>query len=218
MCFSAQASFISSAALALIGSYTIVKARHFPRVIPFATIPILFAAQQACEGVVWLGLNNPTLSYLLPYAIIGFLFFATVIWPLWIPTSLLLLEKKRCRFKMILSCCVIGSLLSFIYTWNIITQPQTAYAINHHITYQLLADPLGNIHHMISIILYTYAVVVPFFISTIYGMRMVGMIITLGWLTALAGYYQSFGSVWCFFAACASIMAWWIIGRVIKTS
>ena len=57
MCFSAGASFGASAILGTIGIVTLKKAKTTNQ-IPFASIPLLFGAQQAAEGALWIGLSS----------------------------------------------------------------------------------------------------------------------------------------------------------------
>lgn len=58
MCFSAPISFAASAWLLPTGlcSLQLVHQQN-PRYIPLAFIPVTFAIQQACEGLVWLGIH-----------------------------------------------------------------------------------------------------------------------------------------------------------------
>ena len=59
MCFSPEASFASAAVLVPFGTYTLrLAARTAPRLWPLALVPCVFGLQQACEGVVWLGLES----------------------------------------------------------------------------------------------------------------------------------------------------------------
>lgn len=57
MCFSATASFTSSAVIGVIGVATLARASH-PREWLFASIPLLFAIHQFAEGAVWLALSG----------------------------------------------------------------------------------------------------------------------------------------------------------------
>ena len=56
MCFSASASFVASAAL-LTGGVATLKQTTNNGQIPFASIPLLFGAQQLMEGFLWLSLQ-----------------------------------------------------------------------------------------------------------------------------------------------------------------
>nr|QIQ10879.1 hypothetical protein OJOKFFHK_00022 [uncultured bacterium] len=57
MCFSAEASFIGAGALAVIGTATL-KTSYNTKNLLWMCIPLLFAVQQFCEGVVWLELRG----------------------------------------------------------------------------------------------------------------------------------------------------------------
>ncbi|HNM73705.1 MAG TPA: hypothetical protein PKM66_11720, partial [Nitrosomonas sp.] len=61
MCFSAEASFIVSGTLSIIGISAIrqIKAR---KDIFVASIPLIFALQQLTEGLLWVVLQNPGLA------------------------------------------------------------------------------------------------------------------------------------------------------------
>lgn len=57
MCFSATASFTSSAIIGVIGVLTLAKSNQ-PKEWLFASIPLLFALHQFAEGAVWLALTG----------------------------------------------------------------------------------------------------------------------------------------------------------------
>ena len=57
MCFSAAADFTAAAGVGAVGVATLARVRT-PRLAPFAALPLLFAAHQATEGVVWLGFDG----------------------------------------------------------------------------------------------------------------------------------------------------------------
>ena len=61
MCFSATASFSAATVIGGIGAVTIWKTARpgYVRVLPFAAIPLLFAAQQVTEGFLWLEIVKP---------------------------------------------------------------------------------------------------------------------------------------------------------------
>lgn len=58
MCFSASASFITSAVL-FAGGVAAVKFSTNKRQLPFAIIPFIFSFQQFSEGILWLSLSIP---------------------------------------------------------------------------------------------------------------------------------------------------------------
>ena len=94
MCFSSAASFGAAALLAVAGIASIAKARRQKDML-FAAIPILFALQQMAEGLLWLSIDNLALRPLRTDLTYFFLFVAESVWPVWVPLSLLLMERSR---------------------------------------------------------------------------------------------------------------------------
>ena len=66
---------------------TLARRLDLQRWQPLALIPLLFATQQALEGVVWLLLDSPAPSRWLPLVLLAYLFFAYALWPIWFPCS-----------------------------------------------------------------------------------------------------------------------------------
>ncbi len=95
MCFSAGASFGTAAALIPAGVYCVrVALQRDPRYLTLSVTPLVFALQQVCEGVVWLGLRRGDAD-LARSAALAFMFFAIVFWPCWMPFSVLTLASRR---------------------------------------------------------------------------------------------------------------------------
>ena len=99
MCFSAFASFSAGVALLVIGGDSARRTRHAAE-LPYALIPLLFGVQQLLEGGLWLTLAEPQqcLSALLTQ---GYSAFSQVIWPIYIPAAVYLLERPGWRRRAI---------------------------------------------------------------------------------------------------------------------
>ena len=95
MCFSAAASFTAGTILLGIGTLTLKSARR-PRELPLAAIPLLFAIQQLGEGVIWLTFRYgaPQLNVVMTYV---YSFFSHVLWPVYVPVAVLLMEPSERR-------------------------------------------------------------------------------------------------------------------------
>ena len=106
MCFSATASFAAGAFLLGLGTLTLKSARR-PREIPFAAIPLLFAIQQLTEGVVWLSFRDeaPLLNTAMTHV---FSFFSHVLWPIYVPIAVLLIEPPGRRRQALLAFVAAG--------------------------------------------------------------------------------------------------------------
>src|SRR5262249_42575055 len=113
MCFSAQASFTTGAALVPAGIYCVQTAcRKDRRFVLLALVPLGFAIQQCSEGFVWLGLDYKDLTLVRQWSVV-YLFFALAFWPFWIPFSLLMPEtrpKVRATFAFLVA-------LSLVWFW-----------------------------------------------------------------------------------------------------
>jgi hypothetical protein len=207
MCFSASASFGASAVLSLIGMVTLKKSNK-PEQLPFAAIPLIFAVQQASEGFVWLALTNLTyLFWLKPSAHI-FLFFAQVIWPSWVPWSILSLEKDNRRKDALRLACGLGFLTSVYLVYRLFTQPIDASIMGMHISYNI-----GSINSTLqySALLYFIVTVVPPFISSVPKMSLFGLSIAISYMVTHLFFQDYELSVWCFFAAIISIAVFIIL-------
>ena len=95
MCFSAIASFSTGSLLLGLGALTLKSVRR-PRELPFAAIPLLFAIQQLSEGVIWLTfrVDAPLLNAVMTHV---YSFFSHVLWPIYVPVAVLLIEPPGRR-------------------------------------------------------------------------------------------------------------------------
>ncbi len=201
MCFSANASFGAGILLSVIGVAAIKKVQH-PSQIPFASIPLIFAVQQISEGLLWLTLPNPDYAFLQRVITYVFLFLAQIVWPLWIPIAILLLEKKEKQRKIQIVLAGVGILLSFYLSYCLVSYHIQAKIISHHIFYQ---QDYPTVLTSYSEVLYIVATIAPAFFSHIKRMWILGVTILISYIIAVIFYEHYFVSVWCFFASIISI-------------
>jgi hypothetical protein len=220
MCFSAQASFIAAGTLTAIGLLSTRTAIHNKKLLPLATTPLFFALQQAAEGFVWITLHNNTMpNYLHATSMYSFVFFAGIWWPTWVPLTMLCLETNPARRRLLFSTLFFGATTSLLYLISMIIQPVTVAIVGHHLYYPTLSYPFGSGNTILQYIdntipeLYLIATVLPFFLSSIRYMWTIGLIMGLACLTSQLFYHPTTASVWCFFAAIASML----IHGIVKT-
>ncbi|MDC8444584.1 MAG: hypothetical protein LV471_01455 [Nitrosomonas sp.] len=199
MCFSAEASFLISGSLLVVGKAIIGKVKE-RNDYPVALIPLVFATQQIIEGLLWVSLahHNLFLQFWL-----GNLYgvFVGIIWPLYAPLAIYFAETNDHRKKMIRLFAIAGFALSIYTVIALINQPVTVEIINQHIYYEHYVHAYPLI-----IPLYLLVTCVPFIFSSFRNLRLTGYIITLGFVVAFSVYTVTFVSVWCFFAAIASTL------------
>jgi hypothetical protein len=205
MCFSAGASFGASALLigAGIGG---MKKLGTPDMLPFATVPILFGIQQFAEGILWLSFLNRDLAPWHDPSIYFFLFFAQVIWPLWVPFSIWLMEPDPTRKKILSYFMILGGAFSAYLVYCLFAYEVSAVVDGGHIKYYLY---FPNMELRRS--LYFFVTLIPFFISGLRFMKLLGLAF-LGSL--IISFYFFLGyviSVWCFFAAVLSALILFVI-------
>jgi hypothetical protein len=207
MCFSATASFVTGTALSAVGVITIKKAES-PSQWMFAGIPLVFGLQQLTEGFVWMSLTDPDFASVKTLSVYTFMTFAQIIWPLWVPLSMLLLEKQYLRKILLSICSVIGLVVSVYLGYCLAVYPVDALVREHHIFYAL-GYPMGIISKGIS--LYLLAIIFTPFLSGIMKMWVVGLVTMLSFVAAKLFFAKYLTSVWCMFAAIISLVVWYMM-------
>ncbi|MFT6921753.1 MAG: hypothetical protein ACJA1C_000750 [Crocinitomicaceae bacterium] len=209
MCFSATASFGAGVVLTVIGIASIKKAPQKSQIM-FASIPLVFGVQQIAEGVLWVTLPNPDLLSTHKIATVTFLLFAQVIWPIWVPISVLLLEKRNAR-KTIQRILVGAGILVGVYlgycltTFNVETK-----IVGYHISYR--QDYPVSLKYFV-ILLYASSTIAPLFLSNIKRMWILGLSIAISYIIAVLLYEHYVLSVWCFFASIMSVSIYLLVGH-----
>ena len=210
MCFSAEASFIVSGTLFVVGITTIRKT-VYSKDLPVALIPLIFATQQLVEGLLWFSLshNGTAQSQFWLSNIFGV--FIGIIWPLFAPFAIYKAETDGMR-KKIIACTGIAGLGLAVYTAaGLVNEPIAAEIIHHSIHYK---HHVGS--HQLVITLYLLATCAPFIFSSYKHLYSAGIIITIGFFVAYFTYLETFASVWCFFAAIASALIYFYFAHRIK--
>lgn len=206
MCFSATASVAASGLLTVVGVATVKKVKE-NRMKPYATIPLLFAVQQAIEGFVWLSAtgDDPELLQSMTY---GFVFIAQVFWPFFVPFSIFLMEKDPKRRKILVWLLLIGTVISTYLLYCLINFPVSAEITGYHVLYKLDYPPFQLNYNGI---LYIAATVLPSFFSSYRYMSYFGLAIALSLIVSRIFYPEHLVSVWCYFAAILSTVIYFVV-------
>ena len=200
MCFSAAAGFAAAALTGAAGIAAVAMVRR-PRDLPLAAIPLIFAAQQAVEGYLWLGLEQTPSSPASTALTYAFLIIAQVFWPVWAPLAALAIEPEPLRAVLVVASLVLVAATAGLLAWDIAGREHTAAIVGGHIVYTgnyARAVPLG--------LVYLAATALPLLLSSRRAAVLLGAIVLVGSAAAYDFYRQSFASVWCFFAAFASVV------------
>ena len=198
MCFSAPVSFAAAALLLTIGTVAARRTRHLTE-LPFALIPAWFGVQQLLEGGLWLTLAQPQQACLNTLLTQGFSAFSQVIWPLYIPLAVWLLEPTGWRSHAIGLIAVPGATVSLYLLWYLVHVPAVGQVQGQHIAYIF-----PHFHQPLATVLYLLGACVSPLLSRFKAVRLFGILATLSLLATAFFYAQWFISVWCFFAAVLS--------------
>jgi hypothetical protein len=200
MCFSAAANFVGSTALGAVGVVTLTKVKH-RRELLFASLPILFAIHQFIEGFVWLGLDgilSPTITHNMGAA---FMLYAQGLLPFLLPMSVYLFEPNaKGRWRM-LPFVVLGAGTTLYILWALTAYPTQIYVVGNSIVYINQAT-----NNTAVAILYVIATCGSLFYSQVRAMVMFGAANLAILLTVMAFKRYAFTSLWCAYAAIASVI------------
>jgi hypothetical protein len=150
----------------------------------------------------------PEYSSLQKAGTVFFLIMADVMWPTIIPLSVLLMEDKLQRKKILLVLFGMGITLSLYYAFclfNFDVFPQIRdYHIHYNTTFPIYLS-------MPAFIIYLIVTITPLFISSIKRTHLLGILMFLSCLVTAIFFTQYLTSVWCFFAAFISGVIFWIL-------
>lgn len=212
MCFSPEVSFTAAAVLAPAGAFAMRRAwKSDHRYLPLCALPLLFAAQQFFEGMVWVSGSNPEL--LRAYST-AYLFFAWLGWPVWIPFSVYWLEPPR-RQPFYLVAAIAGAILGagqFL--------PYLAHGGWVQTSFLPRAVVYGGTEMMRLIIgeiptyaIYIVLVIIPSLLASDRRVKVFGLLIAAAFTITYLFFRYAYISVFCFWGAVMSLYLVWMIGR-----
>lgn len=201
MCFSAPASFVAGAALVTVGVATLRLTSRRSQ-IPFAAIPLLFGVQQLIEGLIWLSfrdaspLSNPPLTF-------AYSLFSHVLWPIYVPLAVRLVEGVPWRRRALAATQVAGVVVGLYLLYFLVRFPVTSRVLGQHIVYE-------SPHFYIATVmaLYLIATCVGSMLASNRTIQLFGALSLATFLAAYAIHAATLVSVWCFFAAILSFIVY----------
>lgn len=200
MCFSATANFVGSGVLGAVGVVTFTRVKH-RRELLFAALPLLFAIHQFTEGFVWLGLDgilSPEVAHDMGAA---FMLYAQGLLPFLLPLSVLLFEPNAKGRRRMLPFLVLGGGVSLYILWALTAFPLELYVRGNSIVYINQAT-----NNTAVAVLYVIATCGALFFSELRMMVVLGAVNLAILLVVMVVKRYAFTSVWCAYAAVASVI------------
>lgn len=204
MCFSATTSFSAGALLLGLGTLTLSSAlaANQRRALPFAAIPILFAVQQLIEGVIWLTFSgeatllNAVMTHL-------YSFFSHVLWPVYVPVAVVLMEPAGWRRRALVAFVAAGVAVGAYLLYVLVAFPIVSRPTGQHVEY---VSP--HFFAAVTMTLYLLSTAISPLLSTHRMVVVFGALALLSFGAAYTFYAAWFISVWCFFAALLSAVVY----------
>ena len=200
MCFSAVANFVGSGALGAVGVVTLTKVKH-RRELLFASLPTLFAIHQFTEGFVWLGLDGvlpPKVTHDMGAA---FMLYAQGLLPFVMPLSVVLFESNVRSRRRMLPFLAVGTLTALYILWALIAYPTDIFVRGNSIVY--INQGTNN---TVVAVLYIIATCGSLLFSKVKDMVIFGVTNVAILLVVMAVKRYAFTSLWCAYAAVASVI------------
>ncbi len=130
---------------------------------------------------------------------LAFLLSAEVLWPIYVPSMMLLAEPNPMRRRLMLPWLAVGVAVAIYLLWGVFSGPHAAQILSGHIVY-VTEHPFPFAIGCA----YLAATCLPLLLSTHRAVIILGFILLTGCIAAYTLYWNSFVSVWCFFGAAAS--------------
>ncbi|MDQ1508353.1 MAG: hypothetical protein QOG50_197, partial [Actinomycetota bacterium] len=212
MCFAPEADAVVGGIVIAVG---VDALRHVgsPKQIALAALPLLFGLHQVTEAFVWWGLRGQVSESIERLAVWIWLLFAFVTLPVLLPIAVDLVESSKVRRRVIQAFAGIGLVVAVALAVAIFRGPVNARIQGHCISYTV--DALGNGREWT--VLYVIAACGALLASSHRELAALGalnVVVTplLMWLTI-----SGFVSLWCFWAAIASVVIALHLRRVART-
>ncbi len=206
MCFSAQADFAAAAVVGAVGVATLMQV-HRPRAMLFASLPLLFAAHQATEGVVWLGADGVASPGLTRAAMLAFMLYAQALLPLLVAVGVWLIEPSPARRRWIALTVVFAAGLCAFGAYGLMCAHSMVTVEGRCLAFR---NPITN--HPAYALAYALPAAAPL-ISSRPWVRAFGALNLAGMAVVLLVRAYALTSVWCVYAACLSVMLYWAVRR-----
>lgn len=209
MCFSATASFTSAAIIGVIGIVGVYQAQQFNKnYLALNCLPLLFAIQQFCEGMVWTSANHFSLNLWAKL----FLLFAFLIYPWYMGFATRFIAINASRKKILGFFVIIGLLYGIWSYWNILgTQYELPrlceFSVKYHISYLGIDEGTRGhqIYAGITTVIYLALVLLPCYISGPRWLKWFGTLAFIAFVVTLIFEMRYLISIWCFYCAVISI-------------
>jgi hypothetical protein len=201
VCFSATADLVAGGVLVPLGVLSLAQVRH-PREAAYAALPLLLGAHQLVESLVWKGSEGEVDSATAHAAAVAYVVFALPVLPLLVPLAVLLLDPGRRRW--IAPFVALGAVVCAVMAHAVATHGVRVDVHPHALVYHV-----GLPRPELWTGLYVLAVMGACLVSHYPGVKLFGLLNLVGITVVALAYREAFASLWCVYAALASLVVLW---------
>ena len=200
MCFSATADVVGGVVLGAVGIDVVRHASGRREQLALASLPLLFAAHQLDEAVVWSSLEGHLPASLGRVALWIYLLFAFVVLPVYVPLAVRSAEPAGVRRRWMTVFVLIGTAVSTVLLIAMLQGPVTVRLAPHHLAYgtSLHAGFVITAAYVVAtcgaLLLSSRRAVVAFGVVNLLAVAVLARLTTDG-----------FASIWCAWAAVTSL-------------
>lgn len=163
---------------------------------PLAAMPLIFGAQQAVEGVVWMTAGIPWFQSMAAFL---YVMFSHLLWPAYIPFAVGAIETSVRRKRVLNVFLFIGVSMSVWFAAYVARGPVTASIASGCVVYRMILPPIPY-----GLAAYVLVTCVSCLISSHKFIRVMGIALIGALAISMYAYLEAFYSVWCFFSAILS--------------
>jgi hypothetical protein len=200
MCFSAEADFVSGAAIGVVGIATLAKVEH-RRELALGAVPLALALHQIVEGFVWLGLEDKASNSSGDLAVHLYVAFAWVVLPILFPLAILLVEPNVKRRRVMAGFVGIGAAVAVYLLSEMLDGHVTAHVAEHTIQYGGAGRYAG-----LATVLYVLATCTPPLLSSYRAIVWFGAANIVAVIAIALVQADGLTSLWCAWAAVVSVL------------
>lgn len=191
-----------------------IQARFSLEISKLSLSEWLLCSLMRTSAILFLTLRDPdvlnlqkTFTYLL-------IFFAQILWPIWVPLSILMLEENENRIKYQKIFVAAGIMVSIYLAFCILSYGIEAKIVENHITY---IQKYPSVFRGYGILFYALATIAPAFSSSVRRIRIFGTAILISYVISAIFYEHYVLSVWCFFSAIISFSIYFILKEITRS-
>lgn len=200
MCFSVEADLVTGAVLAPLGVLSLAQVRA-PRELLLASLPLLLAAHQLVESLVWAGFDGDVSATTAHGAALAYVIFALPVLPSLLPLAVLLVVDATHR-RRVAPFVALGLAVSVVMARVLVDPGLTVTQHPHAIGYYVGFDADDWFWTSMYVVAVTGSCLVS-------GQRLIqafGVVNLVGLLVVGIAYVDAFASLWCVYAALSSVL------------